>query len=391
MIFFLPIGIFRDENTKRDPGSIPIGFSKLGYNVTLMVNKMNATNLPSDIDIIQLFPNLSDKLIDDMFNIAKIKKNMKRLFEHIFYKLIESMKAVKIFIRKDPDLILVEYKDLSALISVAIYRLLCKIIFRNSRKKFIIKQDVSPEVIKNIHQNKNITSIFYDIWQLLFSIVFDINIVETDCAYNELLKLPFSKMLRKKLKIVPNGYANPKFENENAKREKIILSVGKIKPQKGYDVLISSFKKVYFIHKDWELKIIGPIEDQEYFKKLKMLIDELKLNDSVKLLGNVDEKTLEEEYKKASIFCLLSRDESFGIARVEAMSYGLPVITTTAGCGEQFSKYGSIIVPIEDTEKSAEAMLKLIEDPRLRIEISKRQMDAVYSWDDVAKKIYDLI
>jgi glycosyltransferase involved in cell wall biosynthesis len=320
-----------------------------------------------------------------MYKIGGIKRNIK------LFKLIESMKAVKIFIRKDPDLILVEYKDLSALISVAIYRLLCKIIFRNSRKKFIIKQDVNSENIKNIHQNKNIMSIFYDIWELLYSIVFDIIIVESDCAYNELLKSPFSEMLRKKLRIVPNGYANPKVENENPKRGKIILSVGRIHPQKGHDVLISSFKKVYFIHKDWELRIIGPIEDQEYFKKLKMLIDELKLNDSVKLLGNVDEKTLEEEYKKASIFCLLSRYEGFPIARVEAMSYGLPVITTPAGCGEQYSKYGSIIVPIEDTERPAEAMLKLIENPRLRIEISKRQMDAIYSWDDVVKKIYDLI
>ena len=197
-------------------------------------------------------------------------------------------------------------------------------------------------------------------------------------------------MLRKKLRIVPNGYANSKVENENPKRGKIILSVGRIHPQKGHDVLISSFKKVYFIHKDWELRIIGPIEDLEYYEKLKILIDELKLNDSVKLLGNVDEKTLEEEYKKASIFCLLSRYEGFPIARLEAMSYGLPVITTKAGCGEQYSKYGSIIVPIEDTERPAEAMLKLIENPGLRIEISKRQMDAVYSWDDVVKKIYDL-
>ncbi|MFP3257401.1 MAG: glycosyltransferase [Candidatus Nanopusillus acidilobi] len=380
MIFFWPDGIFEDVHIKKDPGSIPIGFFKLGYNVTIMVIKMNATNLPGDINIIQLFPTLSYKSIKDMHKIDKI-----------LFNLIESMKAFKVFIRKDPDLILVEHEPLSALFSVATYRLLCKIIFRNSRKKFIIKQDVNSEDIKNIHQNKNIISIFEDIWQLLYSIVFDIIIVESDCAYNELLKSPFSEMLRKKLRIVPNGYANPKVENENPKRGKIILSVGRIHPQKGHDVLISSFKKVYFIHKDWELRIIGPIEDLEYYEKLKILIDELKLNDSVKLLGNVDEKTLEEEYKKASIFCLLSRYEGFPIARLEAMSYGLPVITTKAGCGEQYSKYGSIIVPIEDTERPAEAMLKLIENPGLRIEISKKQMDAVYSWDDVVKKIYDLL
>jgi len=171
MIFFWPDGIFEDVHIKKDPGSIPIGFFKLGYNVTIMVIKMNATNLPGDINIIQLFPTLSYKSIKDMHKIDKI-----------LFNLIESMKAFKVFIRKDPDLILVEHEPLSALFSVATYRLLCKIIFRNSRKKFIIKQDVNSEDIKNIHQNKNIISIFEDIWQLLYSIVFDIIIVESDCA-----------------------------------------------------------------------------------------------------------------------------------------------------------------------------------------------------------------
>jgi glycosyltransferase involved in cell wall biosynthesis len=305
----------------------------------------------------------------------------------LIYSLIGSIKAVKIFLKKDSNLIFVEGADLPALFSVSIYRILSKIKYKNSIKKFVVKLDWDPDILLHIHKTKNILSVLFDLYYFLISIIFDIIIVETECTYNELIKLPFSE----KLRIVPMGYSNQKYENENAKREKIILSVARIAHDKGHDVLISSFKKVYSIHKDWELRIIGPIEDQEYYNKLKMLIGELKLNDSVKLLGGVYGKSLEEEYKRASIFCLLERYEAFGIARIEAMSYGLPVITTTAGCGEQYSKYGSIIVPIEDTEKPAEAMLKLIENPNLRIEISKRQMDAIYSWDEVVKKIQDLI
>ena len=49
---------------------------------------------------------------------------------------------------------------------------------------------------------------------------------------------------------------------------KIILSVGRIAPQKGHDILISIFQKVAQKYPDWKLRIVGAVEDKEYLALL---------------------------------------------------------------------------------------------------------------------------
>jgi glycosyltransferase involved in cell wall biosynthesis len=190
--------------------------------------------------------------------------------------------------------------------------------------------------------------------------------------------------------VIPNGYVDKNISIVKTDRKKIILSVGRISLQKGFDILIKSFQKVHLIHNDWQLRIVGPIVDQEYYDYLKNIVNNYNLEKSVIFVGEKMGDDLENEYNNASIFCLLSRYESFGTVRSEAIAHGLPMITSEAGCGIVYEKYGSIIVPIENTLKPAEAMKKLIENPKLREEIAKKQMNAIITFDEVAKRIDDL-
>jgi len=66
------------------------------------------------------------------------------------------------------------------------------------------------------------------------------------------------------------------------------------------------------------------------------------------LITNVSNEDLIKEYRKASIFCLLSRHEGFSISRIEAIHYGLPIVITKAGCGIQYKNtdLSSVIVMI---------------------------------------------
>lgn len=124
---------------------------------------------------------------------------------------------------------------------------------------------------------------------------------------------------------------------------------------------------------------------------LKNRIINLKLNNSVSIITNVSEEDLVKEYKKASIFCLLSRNESFGISRIEAIHYGLPLVISEAGCGLQYKKFGSFVCDIENQDCVKEALSKLILNQTLREEIAESQKPMALNWRDVAFKFSELI
>ena len=385
MIFFWPLSIFEDVVLRKDPGAIPIGFTKLGYKVTLIVGKMESTKIPSSIKVIELDQN---NLF--LYELAKRFNNPKYIikherFKHLISSIKESINAAKAFIKVDPSIILIEHADLSSIISVAIYKFLIVLKTKKfNEKRFLIKLDVNPDDIKKGFKSKGIGKFFFYFYNFRYFLIFDKVIVESPCAYNELIKLNFSQKLLKKMVVIKN------ISMVKPDRKKIILSVGRISLPKGFDILIKSFQKVHLIHNDWQLRIVGPIVDQEYYDYLKNIVNNYNLEKSVIFVGEKMGDDLENEYNNASIFCFLSRNESFGIVRSEAIAHGLPMITSEAGCGIVYEKYGSIIVPIENILKPAEAMKKLIENPKLREEIAKKQMNAIITFDEVAKRIDDL-
>ncbi|MEM3334193.1 MAG: glycosyltransferase family 4 protein [Thermoplasmata archaeon] len=391
----MPHSIFKEVHWKKDPGAIPIGFSKLGYKVFLIVGRMNAIKNDS-IETIELCPysRYLDELEKEFDTVGSSNKYIFKVFKKI-KKIIsyikESINAAKLFTKINPSIILIEHTGLSSIFSIIIYRFISKKISHKSiNKKVLIKLDIDPNSITNIHNNKNISSSFFVIILILVFILSDKTIVESKCAYDELSKISFLKRFIKKISIIPNGYVEKYIKSNENNRKNIILSVGRIAKQKGFDILIKSFQKVYQFHSDWQLRIVGPVVDEEHYKQLQKLIKELKLENSIIFTGEIDEKDLENEYNTASIFCLLSRYESFAIVRSEAIAHKLPLIISEAGCGIEYEKYGSIVVPIEDIDKPTKAMLDLIENSKLREEISKKQLNAILTWDEVAKKLEDI-
>lgn len=104
--------------------------------------------------------------------------------------------------------------------------------------------------------------------------------------------------------------------------KKLILSVGRLVPYKGFELLIESAK---YLDKSIVIAIVGsgPLRS-----KLQDKIDGLGLNGSVRLLGRQGEMQLHELYKVATLFCLpsIERSEAFGLVLAEAMCYGLPIV-----------------------------------------------------------------
>ena len=151
-------------------------------------------------------------------------------------------------------------------------------------------------------------------------------------------------------------------------KNKKVIAVGRYTPQKGFDLLIDSWKIVSEKYPDWSLSIYGDGMREE----LQAQIDNLHLNNNCKLEHTVSNIT--DKYLESSIFVLSSRYEGFGMVIIEAMACGLPSIAFTCPCGpKDIIKNGTdgILVENGNIEKVAKKICYLIEHEEKRIEMGK--------------------
>ena len=136
----------------------------------------------------------------------------------------------------------------------------------------------------------------------------------------ELVKKHFPKAKIYKISIfITKNYLEPRSNN----KEFVVLYVGRFaKDQKGIDILDKIVKKVISKEDRIRFHMVGGGGDGE--KIIYSLGDNYKKN--VKVLGFVNEKKLDEEYKNASLFILPSRYEGLPAVLIEAQTYGLPVV-----------------------------------------------------------------
>lgn len=132
------------------------------------------------------------------------------------------------------------------------------------------------------------------------------------------------------------------------------ISVGRLHPDKGMDVLINSFYKAFKLRKDVLLYIYG---DGPERNKLEQKIDELKLKNQVFLMGLADRKTIARQMDSCDCFVLASKLETFGVSYIEAMAKGLPVVSTKCGGPEEFiNDNNGILVDVSNEEELMKAL-----------------------------------
>lgn len=129
---------------------------------------------------------------------------------------------------------------------------------------------------------------------------------------------------------IPNPSPYEISQHQPSKDSQIVLAVGRLTYQKGFDYLLKAWKEVKqnCQFSDWKLKIVGEGEDQEL---LLGLIDELNIAGSVEI--HPFSNQISEYYKNASIYCLSSRFEGLGMVLVEAHSFGIPAVSFDCDIG----------------------------------------------------------
>ncbi len=166
--------------------------------------------------------------------------------------------------------------------------------------------------------------------------------------------------ISKKISVIYNGInvAVKKRTHTPPKNICTFISVGRLNLQKDHESLIMAASLLNKDYLNWKLWIIG---DGPEKKRLQKLINKLRLNNKVKILGWVN--NINKFLKQADIFVLSSKWEGFGYVLIEAMLQSLPIISTAAPHGPtellDKGKYG-ILVPVGDEYSIKRAMLKLV-------------------------------
>ena len=166
---------------------------------------------------------------------------------------------------------------------------------------------------------------------------------------------------------------------DNGKKDKsrqVFLAVGRLVPIKNITLQIEAMAEITKKYSNAELWVVG---DGPEFNNLKIKIKKLKLEESVKLLGQKTKEELNEIYSQADVFILTSDLEGWGLAVIEAASYGLPIIMTDVGCAGEVIKNNEsgIVVPIGGKLSLIQAMETLLRDEALRQRIGEGARQAV--------------
>lgn len=158
-----------------------------------------------------------------------------------------------------------------------------------------------------------------------------------------------------------------------------ILGMGRLEIEKGFDLLIDAFATVARDFPDWGLAILGEGSQRG---ALESRIAASGLGDRVRLPGAVPRPAA--RLKRADLFVLPSRHEGFGLALVEAMACGLPVVAADCPSGPTeiiHSGEDGLLVPPENADALAQAMAELMADAEKRRCLAQRAREAVQRFD----------
>lgn len=164
--------------------------------------------------------------------------------------------------------------------------------------------------------------------------------------------------------------------------EKVVLAVGQFIHRKGFDVLL---KAIVDLPRDIGVYFVGGVPTEEY--------ENLKTDNeltNVHFIGFKNKKELKDYYKTADVFVLPTREDIWGLVINEAMSCGLPVITTNkciAGLELVENGENGYIINVGDDNALAEKIELILTNKELQDQMGKKSIEKIryYTFENMAK------
>lgn len=154
-------------------------------------------------------------------------------------------------------------------------------------------------------------------------------------------------------------------KKQNFNNYPYVFAFGRLEYHKGFDILIKAFSKID--HNNLQLVIAGTGSHES---DLKSLAKNLKLKDNIKFIGRISKSEIDSYTKNALCIVIPSRREPFGIAVLEAIASGRPVLATNVGGIPELlnKKFGLMVMPnLEEMTSGLEQLLNRFESPSVNI------------------------
>lgn len=156
--------------------------------------------------------------------------------------------------------------------------------------------------------------------------------------------------------------------------DKVVVSLGRLSFEKGYDMLLESWSLVTTRHPDWTLRVYGTGPEAD---ELTRQVRDLGLT-TVEFAGSTSD--VEDALTNASIFALPSRQEGFPMSILESMAFGLPTVAFDCAPGVHellTDESDGLVVRVGNTVDFAEALHRLIDEPNLRVKFAEAARSSV--------------
>jgi GalNAc-alpha-(1->4)-GalNAc-alpha-(1->3)-diNAcBac-PP-undecaprenol alpha-1,4-N-acetyl-D-galactosaminyltransferase len=206
------------------------------------------------------------------------------------------------------------------------------------------------------------------IWQLIMKLTYRYADLVTVLTQNALPFYPENQGYRTIVMPNPITIPAPVGEIDRFLHSPSLIAIGRLHPQKGFDLLIKAFDRLQSKYPEWQITILG---EGPMRSKLEALRSELDLTDRVHLPGLVT--NVPEYLRQAAIFVMPSRFEGFPMALCEAMACGLPVLSADCLSGPRDiidDGVNGILVTTENVDALAAGLDNLMSDPAKRQQLA---------------------
>jgi glycosyltransferase involved in cell wall biosynthesis len=187
-----------------------------------------------------------------------------------------------------------------------------------------------------------------------------------------------------------NGVDLDRFEYRGPSTQPVAISVARLSPEKDFATLLRATWILIKDRPDFRLKIVGDGGERQ---KLEQLAQELNLNDHVEFLG--ERSDVSSLLPQAGFFVSSSRTEGISLTLLEAMSVGLPVVTTRVGGNPEIvveGKTGRLVAP-DSPEELALAMRDLLKDQEawpVYGELARQRVEQHFNVRNMVRQYEDL-
>ncbi len=175
--------------------------------------------------------------------------------------------------------------------------------------------------------------------------------------------------------------------------KKVVLFLGRIHAVKALDVLTRAFGAIHRTHPNAHLLIAGPDTDG-YAEQVRRWLAEEGALEGVTFTGMVFGKQKAALLRRANLFVLPSYTENFGIAAVEGMAAGLPIVVSNrVSIWREIDGAQAGLVVNPDAGELAHAMLKLLDNPTAATEMGERGRRLArerFSWRAAGERLVEL-